>query len=250
MESLWRLVFLVSLLLLGLLSGTVSDDIGGSFVRNHTIILSGSPYNVTDEIIVGEEVTLTIEAGVRLLFPERVGMTVLGRLIAVSVKSVKGTPKRRRNLTGPSRNLAAGSRQAAAQYRHLSKIKTSRANPPYQPGAYQPGTRQDRPWAPPECKSRSAPYRISHGSRRRTDRASEGSLTETDRQKDQKLDQTIVEDMQKKRHTDHKCGRREDSVDGRDQHKPSRNQTQSSPVTTAAKSAVLGLDSTATAGDV
>ncbi|KAI8486982.1 hypothetical protein Bbelb_352420 [Branchiostoma belcheri] len=82
MESLWRRVFLVSLLLLGLLSGGVSDDIGGSYYWNHTISLSGSPYSVTDEIIVGEAATLTIEPGVRLLFPEGVGMTVWGRLIA------------------------------------------------------------------------------------------------------------------------------------------------------------------------
>ncbi|KAI8487028.1 hypothetical protein Bbelb_352880 [Branchiostoma belcheri] len=85
MGPLWRRVFLVSLLLLGFLSGAVSDDISGSYYWNHTISLSGSPYNVTDEIIVGEAATLTIEAGVRLLFPEGVGMTVLGRLIAVSV---------------------------------------------------------------------------------------------------------------------------------------------------------------------
>ncbi|XP_078681778.1 protein bark beetle-like [Branchiostoma floridae x Branchiostoma belcheri] len=89
MGSLWRRVFLVSLLLIGLLSGAVSDDISGSYYWNHTISLSGSPYNVTDEIIVGEAATLTIEAGVRLLFPEGVGMTVLGRLIAI------GTPEHR-----------------------------------------------------------------------------------------------------------------------------------------------------------
>ncbi|KAI8486044.1 hypothetical protein Bbelb_361440 [Branchiostoma belcheri] len=39
--------------------------------------------------------------------------------------------------------------------------------------------------ARPKCKSRSAPYRIPHGSRRKTDRAPNGSLTETDRQRDQ-----------------------------------------------------------------
>ncbi|XP_078681773.1 protein bark beetle-like [Branchiostoma floridae x Branchiostoma belcheri] len=70
----------------GLWSGALSDDVGGSYYHNHTISLSGSPYNVTDDIIVGEAATLTIEPGVRLLFPEGVGMTVWGRLIAV------GTP--------------------------------------------------------------------------------------------------------------------------------------------------------------
>ncbi|XP_035690544.1 uncharacterized protein LOC118425664 [Branchiostoma floridae] len=89
MEPLWRRGFLFSLLFLGLLSGAVPDDIGGSFYHNHTIRLSGSPYNVTNDIIVGESATLTVEAGVRLLFPEGVGMTVWGRLIAV------GTPEQR-----------------------------------------------------------------------------------------------------------------------------------------------------------
>ncbi|XP_019614629.1 PREDICTED: protein bark beetle-like [Branchiostoma belcheri] len=89
MGPLWRRVFLVSLLLLGFLSGVVSDDIGGSYNWDHTISLSGSPYSVTDEIIVGEAATLTIEPGVRLLFPEGVGMTVWGRLIAI------GTPEHR-----------------------------------------------------------------------------------------------------------------------------------------------------------
>ncbi|KAI8486032.1 hypothetical protein Bbelb_361320 [Branchiostoma belcheri] len=36
--------------------------------------------------------------------------------------------------------------------------------------------------ARPKCKSRSAPYRKPHGSRRETDRAPDGSLTETGRQ--------------------------------------------------------------------
>ncbi|KAI8510815.1 hypothetical protein Bbelb_117310 [Branchiostoma belcheri] len=39
--------------------------------------------------------------------------------------------------------------------------------------------------ARPNCKSRSAPYRKPHGSRRETDRAPDGSLTETGRQGDQ-----------------------------------------------------------------
>ncbi|KAI8492516.1 hypothetical protein Bbelb_295570 [Branchiostoma belcheri] len=39
--------------------------------------------------------------------------------------------------------------------------------------------------ARPNCKSRSAPYRKPHGSRRGTDRAPDGSLTETGRQGDQ-----------------------------------------------------------------
>eukprot|EP00058_Branchiostoma_floridae_P026506 XP_002611997.1 hypothetical protein BRAFLDRAFT_86956 [Branchiostoma floridae] len=86
MGPLWRRVFLFSLLWLGLLYGAVSDDIGGSIYYDRTISLSGSPYDVTNDIIVVETATLTVEAGVRLLFPEGVGMTVLGRLIA------EGTP--------------------------------------------------------------------------------------------------------------------------------------------------------------
>ncbi|KAI8507318.1 hypothetical protein Bbelb_146980 [Branchiostoma belcheri] len=97
MEPLWRRVFLVSLLLQRLLSGAVSDDIGGSYYWDHTISLSGSPYNVADEIIVGEAATLTVEAGVRLLFPEGVGMTVLGRLIAVGTPDDRIVFDRKRN---------------------------------------------------------------------------------------------------------------------------------------------------------
>ncbi|XP_078598874.1 uncharacterized protein LOC144874520 [Branchiostoma floridae x Branchiostoma japonicum] len=97
MGPLWRRVFLFFLLFPGLLSGAVSDDIGGSYYRNHTISLSGSPYNVTNDIIVGESATLTVEAGVRLLFPEGVGMTVLGRLIAVGTPDDRIVFDRKRN---------------------------------------------------------------------------------------------------------------------------------------------------------
>ncbi|KAI8514644.1 hypothetical protein Bbelb_072350 [Branchiostoma belcheri] len=41
--------------------------------------------------------------------------------------------------------------------------------------------------ARPNCKSRSAPYRKPHRSRRETDRAPDGSLKETGRQGDQKF---------------------------------------------------------------
>ncbi|XP_078611889.1 uncharacterized protein LOC144882157 isoform X2 [Branchiostoma floridae x Branchiostoma japonicum] len=64
-------------------------QVGGSYYRDHTFPLSGSPYIVTHEIIVGEEATLTIEPGVEILFDEGVGMTVVGQLHAV------GTPDKR-----------------------------------------------------------------------------------------------------------------------------------------------------------
>ncbi|KAI8480740.1 hypothetical protein Bbelb_415330 [Branchiostoma belcheri] len=111
---------------------------------------------------------------------------------------------------GPScgKSYAAGSRQAAAQtpvqdydvtcadlcfnrseedgYRgYCDALDIIRANPLYQPGSHQPGTRQDCPWTPPgtqqlpDCNSGSAPYCTPHGSRRETDRAPDGSLTET-----------------------------------------------------------------------
>ncbi|CAH1252246.1 PLG [Branchiostoma lanceolatum] len=70
---------------------------GGSYEQNHTIRLSGSPYNVTNQIIVGEAATLTIEAGVRLLFAEGIGMTVWGRLIAVGSTSKRIIFDRKRN---------------------------------------------------------------------------------------------------------------------------------------------------------
>ncbi|XP_066292653.1 protein bark beetle-like [Branchiostoma lanceolatum] len=58
-------------------------QVGGSYYRNHTLPLSGSPYIATHEIIVGEDATLTVEAGVEILFDEGVGMTVVGQLHAV-----------------------------------------------------------------------------------------------------------------------------------------------------------------------
>ncbi|KAI8494761.1 hypothetical protein Bbelb_273660 [Branchiostoma belcheri] len=58
-------------------------QVGGSYYRNHTFPLSGSPYIATHEIIVGEDATLTIEAGVEILFDEGVGMTVVGQLRAI-----------------------------------------------------------------------------------------------------------------------------------------------------------------------
>ncbi|CAH1246069.1 Hypp7645 [Branchiostoma lanceolatum] len=61
-------------------------QVGGSYYRNHTFPLSGSPYIATHEIIVGEDATLTIEAGVEILFDEGVGMTVVGQLQAVACR--------------------------------------------------------------------------------------------------------------------------------------------------------------------
>ncbi|CAH1252388.1 HHIPL1 [Branchiostoma lanceolatum] len=96
MGSMWRTLFSLALLL-AFWSMAVSDDIGGSYYHDHTFGLSGSPHTVTNEIIVGETATLTIEAGVRLLFTEGVGMTVLGRLIAVGTPAQRIVFDRKRN---------------------------------------------------------------------------------------------------------------------------------------------------------
>ena len=51
--------------------------------------LDESPYRVSNEIAVAEGVTLTIEAGVKVLFAQGKGMTISGRLLA------EGTPENR-----------------------------------------------------------------------------------------------------------------------------------------------------------
>ncbi|KAI8506630.1 hypothetical protein Bbelb_160570 [Branchiostoma belcheri] len=89
----------------------------------------------------------------------------------------KGMPMQRRNFTGPSRNLAAGSRQAAAQapvqdYDVTGVPARDSLGSPLDPA-------RDPVAALPEFKNQSAraPYCIPHGSRQETDRAPDGRRT-------------------------------------------------------------------------
>ncbi|KAI8480742.1 hypothetical protein Bbelb_415350 [Branchiostoma belcheri] len=118
MELLWRTRFFLPIFLV-LWSSVVCYDIGGSYYHDHTLRLAGSPYTVTNEIIVGEAATLTIEPGVRLLFSEDVGMTVRGRLLAAGEKlGLSGEELRR--FVGEQQ---ARERDERAEERELEKLR-------------------------------------------------------------------------------------------------------------------------------
>ncbi len=56
--------------------------VGGELIYNTTWESSGNPYYVTDDIIVNENVTLTIENGVNLFFYQEKSLIVHGILNA------------------------------------------------------------------------------------------------------------------------------------------------------------------------
>ncbi len=66
---------------------------GGVVSEDTTLDLSGSPYTITDDVLIDRDVALTIEPGVELLFNPGVGMVVNGSLIA------DGTETQRITLT-------------------------------------------------------------------------------------------------------------------------------------------------------
>ncbi|XP_078610876.1 uncharacterized protein LOC144881585 [Branchiostoma floridae x Branchiostoma japonicum] len=74
-----------------------ATQIGGSYYLDHTLPLSGSPYIASHEIIVGEDATLTVEAGVEILFDEGVGMTVVGQLHAIGTANKRIVFDRKEN---------------------------------------------------------------------------------------------------------------------------------------------------------
>ncbi|XP_072043713.1 protein bark beetle-like [Amphiura filiformis] len=55
---------------------------GGKLLKDKTLTLSGSPYLVQSDITIPDNVTLTIEPGVELLFEPNIGILVLGSLVA------------------------------------------------------------------------------------------------------------------------------------------------------------------------
>ncbi len=67
--------------------GEAATHLGGSITGDTTLSKSGSPYVLDNGLDVASGVTLTIEPGVRLLFPQYVGVSVNGRIVAV------GTPQ-------------------------------------------------------------------------------------------------------------------------------------------------------------
>ena len=70
------------LLLLFLQSSAQRSLIGGNITVNTNLTLNGSPYVVSEDIVVAENVTLTIQPGVELQFDPGVGLHVKGSLQA------------------------------------------------------------------------------------------------------------------------------------------------------------------------
>ena len=75
--------FVCTLALLLVVQGRVeSSRIGGNITTNTNLTLEGSPYVVSKDIVVAENATLTIQAGVHLLFDPGIVLHVKGSLQA------------------------------------------------------------------------------------------------------------------------------------------------------------------------
>ena len=88
------LLTLISVLLVQCATG--QTEIGGNFTEDTTLDISGSPYKVTNTLVVSSNVTLLINPGVELQFQPNVGAVFRGSLIA------NGTETERVKFTGSS----------------------------------------------------------------------------------------------------------------------------------------------------
>jgi len=57
-------------------------DIGGTFEKDSTLILAGSPYTVISSITIPDTCTLTVEAGVIVTFHDVSSLSIYGNLVA------------------------------------------------------------------------------------------------------------------------------------------------------------------------
>ncbi|PFX18273.1 Macrophage receptor MARCO [Stylophora pistillata] len=98
----WKIVFLllVKCITLTCASGT---DIGGDIVVDTNLTLNGTPYTVTQDLIVAENATLSIQPGVQLHFDAAVSLKVKGSLVA------KGNPLERIVFTTNPTNTSVNS---------------------------------------------------------------------------------------------------------------------------------------------
>ena len=96
----WRII---SLLLLIIQDRVGSTSLGGDIIADTNLTLNGSPYVVSQDLVVAENTTLTIQPGVQLHFDAGVGLQVKGALQA------KGNPRERivftKTQTNSSGNL-------------------------------------------------------------------------------------------------------------------------------------------------
>ena len=73
-------------------------EVNGTFIRDQILKSADGPFLVTSDIVVAENVTLTIEAGAEIFFIPTVGLRIHGSLYA------KGTPSNRTSFRALSCN--------------------------------------------------------------------------------------------------------------------------------------------------
>ena len=98
----WEIIFLlfVKCITPTCASGT---NIGGEIVVDTNLTLNGTPYVVTQDLIVAENATLSIQPGVQLHFDAAVSLKVKGSLVA------KGNPLERIVFTTNPTNTSVNS---------------------------------------------------------------------------------------------------------------------------------------------
>ena len=82
----WRIIFL---LLLIMQDRVASTSLGGDITVDTNLTVNGSPYVVSEDLVVAENATLTVHPGVQLHFETGVALRVKGSLQA------KGNPRER-----------------------------------------------------------------------------------------------------------------------------------------------------------
>jgi hypothetical protein len=70
-------------------------NIGGLICSDTTWTLGGSPYTVTNSVIVGCNATLTIQPGVQVRFNSNLGLTVGSNAFGAGTVVARGTPEQR-----------------------------------------------------------------------------------------------------------------------------------------------------------
>lgn len=86
MRTLKQLFLLQLLLLLSAKEFDAQTIVSDSILTTTTWNLAGSPYNVTDIIVIVDSVTLTIEPGVTILFNSGTSLKLEGKLVAIGTQ--------------------------------------------------------------------------------------------------------------------------------------------------------------------
>ena len=86
----WRIIFLLFFIIQDRVAST---SLGGDIIVDTNLTLNGSPYVISQDLVVAENATLTIHPGVQLHFETGVALRVKGSLQA------NGNPRERINFT-------------------------------------------------------------------------------------------------------------------------------------------------------